>query len=135
MLHFAAFRLGVSHFYFSLGYGHMGKMDFISSIFVRFFSNLSGKHFIDHTLQVYYADQCSLFVHSTLILKQWRHSGQHVYSCTVWSCSLYRKAFRDKQCNYICSLVSVFCSRLFSVKQLTFENYTILCQYSYHSFI
>ena len=28
-----------------------------------------------------------------------------------------------------------FLSRLFSVKQLTFEIYTILCQYSYHSFI
>ena len=32
----------------------MGQMDFISSIFVRFFfSKLSGKHFIDHTLQMY----------------------------------------------------------------------------------
>ena len=34
---------------------------------------------------------------------------------------------------YMCSLVSVFCRRLFSVKQLTFEIYTILCQYSSHS--
>ena len=36
---------------------------------------------------------------------------------------------------YKCSLVSVFCSRLFSVKQLTFEIYIILCQYYDHSFI
>ena len=34
---------------------------------------------------------------------------------------------------YMCSLVSVFCRRLFSVKQLTFEIYTIFCQYSSHS--
>ena len=33
----------------------MGKMDFINSIFVRFFfSKLSGKHFTDHTLQIMY---------------------------------------------------------------------------------
>ena len=36
---------------------------------------------------------------------------------------------------YMCSLVSVFCSRLFSVNQLTFEIYIILCQYSDYSFI
>ena len=36
---------------------------------------------------------------------------------------------------YMCSLVGVFCSRYFSVKQRTFEIYIILCQYSYHSFI
>ena len=35
---------------------------------------------------------------------------------------------------YMCSLVGVFCSRHFSVKQLTFEIDIILCQYSYHSF-
>ena len=36
---------------------------------------------------------------------------------------------------YMCRLVSVFCSRLFFVKQLIFEIYTILCQYSFNSFI
>ena len=36
---------------------------------------------------------------------------------------------------YMCSLVSVFCSPLCSVKQLKFEIYIILCQYSYHSFL
>ena len=80
-------------------------------------------------------------MHSTLILKQWRHSGQHVYSCAVWSCCLYQKHFwassviSDHVPMYMCSLVSVFCLRLVSVKQLTFEIYIILCQYSSHSFI
>ena len=30
---------------------------------------------------------------------------------------------------YMSSLVGLFCSRYFSVKQLTFEIYIILCQY------
>ena len=42
-------------------------------------------------------------------------------------------AISDQALMYMCSLVSVFCSRLFSVNQLTFEIYIILCQYSYHS--
>ena len=80
-------------------------------------------------------------MHSTLILKQWRHSDQHVYSCAVWSCCLFQKHFwassviSGQASMYMCSLVSVFCRRLFSVKQLTFEIYIILCQYSSHSFI
>ena len=41
----------------------------------------------------------------------------------------------DQDSMYMCSLVSVFCSRLFSVNQLTFEIYIIMCQYSDHSFI
>ena len=41
----------------------------------------------------------------------------------------------DQASMYMCSLVSVFCSHHFSVKQLTFEIYIILCQCSYHSFI
>ena len=40
----------------------------------------------------------------------------------------------DQASMYMCSLVSVFCSRLFYVNQLIFEIYIILCQYSYHSF-
>ena len=36
---------------------------------------------------------------------------------------------------YMCSLASVFCSRHISVKQLKFEMYIILCQYSYHGFL
>ena len=49
-MHFAALRLGVFHFFFSHGGVHMGQMDFISSIF---FPKLSGKNFVDHTLQMY----------------------------------------------------------------------------------
>ena len=41
----------------------------------------------------------------------------------------------DMASMYMCSLVSVICSHHFSVKQLAFEIYIILCQYSYHSFI
>ena len=41
----------------------------------------------------------------------------------------------DQASMYTCSLVSVFCSRQFSVKQLKFEIYIILCQYSQHSFL
>ena len=41
----------------------------------------------------------------------------------------------DQAAMYMCRLVSVFCSRLFFVKQLIFEIYTILCQYSFNSFI
>ena len=33
----------------------------------------------------------------------------------------------DQASMYMCSLVNVFCSRFFSVKQLTFEIYIILC--------
>ena len=135
------FCLGVSHFFFSHGYLHMGQMDFISSIFVRlFFQNYLG------SISLITRYRCigwsiPLFVHSTLILKQWRHWDQHVYSCAIWSCCLYQKAFRDKQCNFWPGFnVNVqpgqcFCSRLFSVKQLTFEISIILCEYSYHSFI
>ena len=36
---------------------------------------------------------------------------------------------------YMYSLVSVFCSRLFFVKQLTFAICIVLCHYSFHSFI
>ena len=36
---------------------------------------------------------------------------------------------------YMCSLVSVFCSRLFSVKQLNLKFTSFLCKCSNHSFI
>ena len=81
----------------------MGQMDFISSIFVRFFfSKLSGKHFnnLSHVTDVL-TDQSPLFVHSTLILKQWKHSGQRV--CIHVPCChavFFQKVFRNKQCNF-----------------------------------
>ena len=112
----------------------MGQMDFISSIIVilDFFSKLSGKHFIDHTLQMY-----RLFVHSTLILKQWRHSDKRVIYIHVpfGHAVFFKKHFgtssviSDQASMYVCSMVGVLCSRHFSVKQLTFEIYIILCQY------
>ena len=56
----------------------MGQMDFISSIFVRFiFQNYLGSICLSHVTDVQ-ADQSPLFVHSTLILKHWRHSDQRV---------------------------------------------------------
>ena len=111
----------------------MRQMDFISSIFVRFFfSKLSGKHFIDHKLQMY-----RLFVHSTLILKQWGHSVQRVIHIHVPfdHAVFFIKHFgtssviSDQASIYVCSMVGVLCSRHFSVKQLRFEIYIILCQY------
>ena len=48
---FSAFHLGVCRFLFSHGCVHIGQMDFISSIFARYFSSkLSWNHFTDHTL-------------------------------------------------------------------------------------
>ena len=57
----------------------MGQMDFIpSSMLVAAFSKLSGNYFTDHSLHVH-ADQYPLFVHSTLIRKQWGHTQISVY--------------------------------------------------------
>ena len=36
---------------------------------------------------------------------------------------------------YTCSLISVFCNRKLSVKQLKFEIYIVLCQYSITIFL
>ena len=48
----------------------MGQMDCINSVSVSvfFFKKLSGKYFTDHMIQ------SSLFVHSILMDKQWRHT-------------------------------------------------------------
>ena len=74
-MHFAVLRLGVFYFFFSHGGVHMGQMDFISSIF--FFKIIWEEFHWSHVTDVK-ADQSPLFVHSTPILKQWRHSDQHV---------------------------------------------------------
>ena len=105
----------------------MGQMDFISSIFVRFFfAKLSGKHFTDHTLHM----------HSTLMRKQWRLTQISVSMCLLIMLSLSNSVvISDQASMYTCSLVSVFCSRHFSVKQLKFEIYLFMCQYSYLSFL
>ena len=41
----------------------------------------------------------------------------------------------DQASMYMCNWSVYFCSRLFSVKQLTFEIHIFLCQYSYHCLI
>ena len=66
-------------------------------------------------------------------------------SACIFMCRLVMLSFKkrfgtssvisDQASMYMCRLVSVFCSHLFSVNQLTFEIYIILCQYSDHSFI
>ena len=49
----------------------MGQMDFVSCISLRFFcKNIWEIFHLSHVTGVY-ADQLSLFVHSTLIRKQW----------------------------------------------------------------
>ena len=121
MYHFVAFCLGVFHFFLSRGWVHMGQMDFISSIFLDLifkiiWEALHWSHFTDIE-----ADQFPLFVHSTLILKQWRHSDQHLYlySCAVGHAVFIKKHFgtssviSGQAAMYMCSLVSVFCGRLF----------------------
>ena len=118
----------------------MGQMDFISSIFVRFiFSKLSRKHFVDHTLQMYRLISllCAFYPDSQTV--------ETLRSACIFMCRLVMLSFKkrfgtssvisDQASMYMCSLVSVFCSRLFSVNQLTFEIYIILCQYSDHNFI
>ena len=142
MKHFAALRLRVSHFYFSQGRVQMGQMDLISSIFVRFFfSKLSWKHFIDHTLQMYRL----IIPHGLWILPWFSNSGDTQISVYIHvplgHAVFFKKHFgtssviSDQASMYMCSLVGVFCSRYFSVKQLTFEICIIVCQHSNHSFI
>ena len=100
MKHFAAFRLGVSHFFFRSWCVHMGHMDFISSIFVRFFfPKLSGEHFIDHTLQMYRL----ISPYCLCILPWFSNSGDTQISMYIHVPLVmlsFSKAFLDKQCNF-----------------------------------
>ena len=74
----AAFHLGVCHF-FSNGCVQMGQTDFISCISFRFFCKIIWEIFhLSHVTGVY-ADQLSLFVHSTLMRKQWRLTNISLY--------------------------------------------------------
>ena len=105
-----------------------------------FFSKLSGKHFSDHTRQIYRL----ISPHCLCILPRFTNRADTQISMYIYvrfgHAVFIKKHFRtssvisDQVSMYMCSLVSVFCSRLFSVKQQTFEIYIILCQYSYHSF-
>ena len=119
----------------------MGQMDFISSIFVRFiFQNYLGSislitRYICTGGSV--SSVCAFYPDSQTV--------ETLRSACIFMCRLVMLSFKkrfgtssvisDQASMYMCSLVSVFCSRLFSVNQLTFEIYIILCQYSDHSFI
>ena len=77
-------------------------------------------------------------MHSSLLDKQWRHtdSNQRIYIHVPFDRAVVTSSVISEQaamCIY--SLVSDFCFRHFSVKQLKFEIYIILCRYSYHCFI
>ena len=111
-------------------------MDFISSIFIRFFSlKLSGKHLTVHTLQMYRL----ISPHCLCILLRFSNSGDNqisVYIHVPFDHAVFIKyhggtssVSSDQASIYMCSLVSVFCSRHFSVKQLKLEVDIILCQY------
>ena len=117
----------------------MGQMDFISSIFVRCF------FFFKIILEARY--RCigwSVSPHCLCILPWFSNSGDtqiSMYIRVPFSHAVFfKKHLRsssvifDQATIYMCSLVGFFCSSHFSVKQLTFEIYIILCQYSYHSF-
>ena len=95
------------------------KWILLAGFLIDFFSKLSGKHFIDHTLQ---PEQSPLFGHSTLILLQWRQSDLSIsmYIHVTFGHAVKKhfetsSVISDQASMYMCSLVSVFCSRLFSV--------------------
>ena len=69
MSYFVAFHLGVCHF-FSTGCVQMGLMDIISCNSFRLFCKNIWEIFHLSNVTGVYADQLSLFVHSTLIRKQ-----------------------------------------------------------------
>ena len=112
-------------------------MDTLAACLLDFFSKLSGKHFIDHTFQMYRL----IRPHCLCILPWFSNSGDTMISVYIYVTFCHAKHLRtssvisDQASMYMCSLVGVFCSRHFSVKQLTFEIYIILCQYCHHSFI
>ena len=119
----------------------MGQMDYISSIFVRFiFQNYLG------SISLITRYRCTgRSVSSVCAFCPDSQTLETLRSACIFMCRLVMLSFKksfgttsvisDQASMYMCSLVSVFCSRLFSVNQLTFEIYTILCQYSDHSFI
>ena len=52
MKHFVAFRLGVSHFFLALDAFTWDNWILLAAFLWDFFPKLSGKHFIDHALQM-----------------------------------------------------------------------------------
>ena len=117
------------------------KWILLAAFLLDFFSKLSGKHFIDQTLQMYRL----ISPYCLCILPGFSNSGDtqiSMYTHVPFGHAVFIKnhfgtsrVISDLASMYMCSLVSVFGSRLISVKQLTFEIHIILGQYSYHSFI
>ena len=94
MEHFAAFH-------FSHGCVHKWHMNFISSIFVRFFF----QYYLGSTLLITryrcicwsVATVCAFYLDGQT---EETNSDQRTYQCAVWSGCLYQIAFWDKQCNF-----------------------------------
>ena len=119
----------------------MGQMNFINSIFVRFiFQNYLG------SISLITRYRCTGWsVSSVCAFYPDSQTVETLRSACIFMCRLVMLPFKkrfgtssvisDQASMYMCSLVSVFCSLLFSVNQLTFEIYIILCQYSDHRFI
>ena len=117
------------------------KWILLAAFLLDFFSKLFGRHFIDHTLQMYRL----ISPHCLCILLWFSNIGDTQISVYIHvpfgHAVFFKKHFgtssviSDQASMYMWSLIGVFCSRHFSVKQLTFEIDIILCQYSYHSFI
>ena len=88
-----------SHFFFIHGCVHMGQMDFISSIFVRFiFQNYLGRISLN-MLQMYIL----ISPHCLCILSPISNSGDtqiSVYIHVPFGHAVFQKAFWDKQCNF-----------------------------------
>ena len=93
----------------------MGQMDFISSIFVRFFfSKLPGKHFIDHTLQMHMLIRphclCILFsISGDTQISMYIHVpfGHAVFFKKHFGTS---SVISDQASMYMCSQVGVLCT-------------------------
>ena len=113
----------------------MGQMDFISSIFVRFFfQNYLG------SISLITRYRCICWsVPTVCVFYPDSQTVETLRSACIFMCRLVMLSFikhfgtssviSDQTSMYMCSLVIVFCCRHISVKQLTFEIYIILCQY------
>ena len=77
---------------------HMGQMDFISSIFVRFFYKIIWEYSLI-TRCIFIGWSVPLFEHSTLLRKQWRLAQISVYIHVPFDhVTLSNSIFWDKQC-------------------------------------
>ena len=97
------------------------KWILLAAFFVSFFSKLSGKHVIDHTLQMYRR----ISPHCLCILPGFSDSGDTQTSMNIhvpFGHAVFienhlgtSSVLSDQDSIYMCSLVGVFCSRHFSI--------------------